>query len=154
MYPCACFHNLKLLTATEFFMSATAEANSLNCNSGQYGMGNRRSPDNLLAKTAASSHCSLLVSKAPWYFPVLTPCGEFKYYNPILKFNMVPYLLDCTMNLFHWHILKKNNFITYSYSILLHFSSTNLMTNFPHLHKNHSVLRMILPVEILASEML
>ena len=33
-----------ILTATEFFMSATALPNSLKCNSGQYTNGNTRSP--------------------------------------------------------------------------------------------------------------
>lgn len=61
------------LTATEFFMSATAEVNSLKCSSGQKTRGWARSPLLRPARTQATSHCSLLVITAAWYFPVEIP---------------------------------------------------------------------------------
>ena len=54
----------KKLTATEFFMSATADANSEKWNSGQNGKGKVKSPDAKPAVTKASSHASLLVNIA------------------------------------------------------------------------------------------
>lgn len=54
----------KTHTATEFFMSATAELNSEKWNSGQKGIGNVKSPDTSPASTNAFSQCSLLVRTA------------------------------------------------------------------------------------------
>lgn len=63
----------KNLTATEFFISATAEVNSLKWSSGQYTRGWTKSPQFLPALTQAFSHSSLLVRTAAWYFPVAIP---------------------------------------------------------------------------------
>ena len=52
------------LTATEFFMSATAEVNSGNCNSGEYTKGKLRSPETFPACLQNSSMFSSLVKWA------------------------------------------------------------------------------------------
>lgn len=71
--PCPLVQAGPTPTATEFFMSATAEVNSLKCSSGQYTSGWTRSPHFRPAFTQAASHSALLVSTAAWYFPVAMP---------------------------------------------------------------------------------
>lgn len=76
------------LTATEFFISATAEVNSLKWSSGQYTRGWARSPLLRPALTQAISHTSVLHSTAAWCFPVQIPCRESRNYNyTILSFS-------------------------------------------------------------------
>lgn len=58
-------NNKKIHTETEFFISAIADANSLKCNSGQYGIGNNKSPEFNPACTPKSSHSAVFVKIAP-----------------------------------------------------------------------------------------
>ena len=70
-----------ILTALEFFISATAEANSPKCSSGQYTKGCTRSPDRRPALTHKPSHSSSFVNKAPWYRPIRINCAMVPAYN-------------------------------------------------------------------------
>lgn len=80
MFLCKKWHlkEKENLTATEFFISATAEVNSLKWSSGQYTRGWTKSPQFRPALTQAFSHSSLLVRTAAWYFPVAIPWWDIR----------------------------------------------------------------------------
>ena len=87
-------HLQNLLTATEFFMSATAEVNSGKWNSGQYTRGKLRSPDLRPATAAFLSHSYLMKNYwflfYRWSWCILS--GTYLIHNSALFIYSIPYL--------------------------------------------------------------
>ena len=76
--------NALVRTATEFFMSATADLNSWKWNSGAYTKGKLSSPEILPACLQNSSMVSSLVKWAACICPVEIPKKKLKFLNNFL----------------------------------------------------------------------